>query len=328
MNKIKLAIIYGGKSNEHDVSILSYKSIINEIDKTKYNITSIYIDKAGNFLENNKKIKSIYEYLKTFDVIFPILHGKNGEDGNIEGMLELIEVPYVGSKVASSSICMDKIFTKLIISTTKIKQANYIYLKNINKKYFYNNKKIKLKEINKLIIEKLKYPVFIKPSRSGSSIGINECKSFKQLKKCLEISSLVDNKIIIEEKIIGRELEVGVLGNDELLVTEVGEILNNNKFYDYKSKYINSFKTSLAPNIDSSIILNIKESAKTIYNLLDCKCMSRIDFFLEKDTNSIIFNEINTIPGFTKISMYPKLCETLNISYKELINKLINYALK
>ena len=333
MKKIKLGIIYGGLSTEHEVSINSAKSIIDNIDKDKYEIYKIYIDKKGNWYKEDNKIDNVFEYLRNLDVIFPILHGLYGEDGTIEGLFELLGVPYVGCNVLSSSICMDKIYTKMILDKIGIDNAKYIYLKKVKDKYIYINntfeeKELSLEEISLLVEDSLSFPVFVKPSRSGSSIGINKAHNKEELIKYIKYASGFDSKILIEENIIGRELECAILGNDLVEASPIGEILPKGEFYSYNAKYIDDSETLIPNDIDKIVCDKIRSVAVKAYKALDCRGLSRVDFFLEKDTNRIILNEINTMPGFTTISMYPKLWESIGISYKELLDKLINLALE
>ena len=333
MKKIKLGIIYGGLSTEHEVSINSAKSIIDNIDKDKYEIYKIYIDKKGNWYKEDNKIDNVFEYLRNLDVIFPILHGLYGEDGTIEGLFELLGVPYVGCNVLSSSICMDKIYTKMILDKIGIDTAKYIYVKKVKDKYIYINntfeeKELSLEEISLLVEDSLSFPVFVKPSRSGSSIGINKAHNKEELIKYIKYASGFDSKILIEENIIGRELECAILGNDLVEASPIGEILPKGEFYSYNAKYIDDSETLIPNDIDKIVCDKIRSIAVKAYKALDCRGLSRVDFFLEKDTNRIILNEINTMPGFTTISMYPKLWESIGISYKELLDKLINLALE
>ena len=333
MKKIKLGIIYGGLSTEHEVSINSAKSIIDNIDKDKYEIYKIYIDKKGNWYKEDNKIDNVFDYLRNLDVIFPVLHGLYGEDGTIEGLFELLGVPYVGCNVLSSSICMDKIYTKMILDKIGIDTAKYIYVKKVKDKYIYINntfdeKELSLEEISLLVEDSLSFPVFVKPSRSGSSIGINKAHNKEELIKYIKYASGFDSKILIEENIIGRELECAILGNDLVEASPIGEILPKGEFYSYNAKYIDDSETLIPNDIDKIVYDKIRSIAVRAYKSLDCRGLSRVDFFLEKDTNRIILNEINTMPGFTTISMYPKLWESVGISYKELLDKLINLALE
>ncbi len=330
MNKINIGVIYGGISTEHEVSIKSGKSVINNLDKNKYNIFKIYIDKKGDFYDTDEgKIDNVFTYLKKIDVIFPVLHGLYGEDGTIQGLLEILGIPYVGCGVLSSSIGMDKIYSKIIFEKASLNVAEYIYLKKDKDKYIYvkdnfSEEEIDIDKINDLIIDTLSYPVFIKPSRSGSSIGINKANSKDELKKYIDYAFRFDNKVLIERYIKGRELECAILNGK---ASSIGEILPSEEFYSYNAKYIGDSKTIIPDDIPKEIINKIKKSAIKAFNAIDGKGLSRVDFFLEESTNKIYINEINTMPGFTEISMYPKLFNDVGISYRQLLDMLINDAI-
>lgn len=341
-----VAVIFGGLSTEHDVSIMSGKAVIKNIDKKKYLVKAVYIDKTGVWyeciLDNNYnfnidkeivEIENITCYLKDIDVAFPVLHGIYGEDGSIQGMFEMLNMPYVGCKVLSSSISMDKAYAKMVFEKANIKQAEYVYLKKVENNYIIvdsslNEKNVKLTDVADEITRKITFPMFVKPSNSGSSIGVNKALNKEELIDCIEKASSYDRKIIIEEEIIGRELECGVLGNKDLTTSNVGEILSAGEFYDYNSKYKNTKSiTKIPADIPESIAKQIKEIAIKAFRAVDANSIARIDFFLDKD-NNIYLNEINTMPGFTDISMYPKMFESSGVSYKELLSKLIELAEK
>lgn len=352
MQKIKLAVIFGGMSTEHDVSIVSGTSIIKNLDKEKYEIFPIYIDEEGKWYKYTKNIKEVeilkvgdkiqnieilnnpMEYIKNMDCVFPVLHGLYGEDGTIQGLFELLKVPYVGCKVLASSVSMDKVYTKIIFEKAGINQAKYIYVRENKGKYIYvdekfNEKICTLEEVSKIIEEKQKYPMFVKPSNSGSSVGINKVKNMEELKNAIEFAQRYDKKILIEEGILGREVECAVLGNEEVEASCVGEVLSAEEFYSYDSKYNNSESTTKMPaDLSEEISEEIRRTAIKAFKAVGGSGLSRVDFFVENDTNKIIINEINTLPGFTTISMYPKLFETVGISYSELLDKIIKLAMK
>ena len=352
MSKLKVGVIFGGMSTEHDVSITSGTSVIKNLDKEKYEIYPVYIDEEGKWFEYSKKVQDIdvldvgqkieektkiinpIEYLQECDVIFPVLHGLYGEDGTIQGMLELIKKPYVGCKVLSSSICMDKVYSKFIFENSNIDQAKYIYLRKNKDKYIYvdkefNEKIVNLNEIGEIVEKALGYPVFIKPSNSGSSIGINKAKNKEELEKYIEYAAQYDKKILIEESIDGREVECAILGNEDVLASGVGEILSAEDFYTFDAKYKNSASRTVIPaDISKDIIEKIRKTAIKAFKAVDAKGFARVDFFVEKKTNQVKIIEINTMPGFTQISMYPKLWEQEGIKYSELLDKLINLALE
>ena len=350
MNKLKLGVIFGGMSTEHDVSITSGTSVIKNLDKDKYEIYPIYIDKDGKWFEYSKKINEIevlevgeeikekepilnpIEYLQECDVIFPILHGLYGEDGTIQGMLELIKKPYVGCKVLSSSICMDKAYSKIIFDTAKINQAKYIYIKNSEMDYVLidknsNEKEYSLEEIAKIAEKELSYPVFVKPSNSGSSVGIKKAHNEQELIEAIKYASEFDRKILIEEEIKGREVECAVLGNNKVLASCVGEILPAEEFYTFDAKYKNAESRVLIPaDLPENISDEIRNTAIKAFKAVDGSGLARVDFFIENKTNRVIINEINTMPGFTQISMYPKLWGEMGLSYPELLDRLIELA--
>lgn len=332
MSKIKVTVIYGGMSSEHEVSVSSATNVINNIDKNKYEVNSILIGKDGEFFdENNKKIKNIISEIKNSDVVFPVLHGLYGEDGTIQGMLEMLNIPYVGCKVLASSVGMDKVYTKIIFEKANIPQAKYIYIKNEN--IYVNDEfdEIKLEndEIVNLVEEKLKFPVFVKPSNSGSSVGVTKATTKEELIKSIQNAALFDKKVLIEEAINGQEVECAVLGNENVEATTVGEIKSAETFYSYDAKYKNEeSKTVIPADIQEEKIDEIKRLAVKAFKSIDGSGLARVDFFVEKDTKKVYINEINTMPGFTSISMYPKLWESEGLKYPELLSKLIDLAIE
>lgn len=302
----KVLLIYGGSSTEHEVSCNSAKNIIKNIDKTKYDLTTLKITKDNIWISNDKIVDNIIEYLKQFDVIFPITHGTKGEDGKLQGMLDFFDIKYVGPKTGESFICMDKVYSKMVFEKLGVNVVPYeIYDKN--------------KQIN------IPFPVIVKPANGGSSVGISKANNEQELNQAIEKANLYDSKIILEQFIKGQELECAVLEDEEIIVSEVGEIKSANEIYDYDSKYINSESQTIIPaHIPNDISNTIKETAEYLFKKMNLKGLSRIDFFY--DGNKIYINEINTLPGFNEISMYPKLITNLGISYQELITKLIENA--
>lgn len=327
---MKVCVIYGGMSTEHEVSLQSSKNVIDNLDKDKYKIYPVFIDKNGEWIHNDKKLKDIVEFLSKMDVVFPVLHGKYGEDGTIQGMLELLKIPYVGCNVLSSSLCMDKVYAKFMFEKANINQAKYIYIKDEN---IYVNEeldetRLENDEIVKLVEEKLKFPVFVKPANSGSSVGVKKANNGPELIVALQNASIYDRKVLIEEEIVGKEVECAVLGNNYPQASTVGEIIAADTFYTYDAKYNNKeSKIKIPANIDEAKIDEIRKIAVKAFKALDCVGLARVDFFVQKDTDKVYLNEINTMPGFTEISMYPKLWEYSGLSYKELLNKLIECAL-
>ena len=352
MAKLKLGVIFGGMSTEHDVSITSGTSVIKNLDKEKYEIYPIYIDKEGRWYEYSKNIDEIdilqvgeeikdkvkivnpIEYLQECDVIFPVLHGLYGEDGTIQGIFELIKKPYVGCKVLSSSICMDKAYAKFIFEKAGIDQAKYIFIKKEKNDYIYldnklNEKKFDLQKIAAIVEKELSFPVFVKPSNSGSSVGIKKAHNKEELIEAIKYAGKFDRKILIEQNIEGREVECAVLGNEKVNASCVGEILPAEDFYTFDAKYKNAESRVVIPaDIPEEISDKIRKIAIKAFKAADCKGLARVDFFIDNKTNKVIINEINTLPGFTKISMYPKLWEKKGLSYTRILDKLIELALE
>lgn len=330
MSKIKLGLIYGGVSTEHEVSISSYESIVNNIDKDKYKITSFYISKDGTWFTDGKRTKDVFNSLKEMNCVFPILHGKNGEDGNIAGMLEIIGVSYVGCKTLSSAICMDKVITKKLLEKANISVAKYMFIKKLNDNFYWVQDNYDYVLLDKEILDLsvstiLNYPVVVKPSRSGSSVGVSVANDYLELENAINEASIYDEKILIEEFIDGKELEVAVLGNNDLTVSNIGQVIPDEIVYSYNSKYKKNSKTVVLNTIEEKLESKIKNIVLTTYKVLDCSGLARVDMFLIG--NEILVNEVNTMPGFTSISMYPKLMESINISYTDLIDRLISLSM-
>lgn len=350
MKKIKVAVLFGGVSTEHEISIVSASSVIKNLDKSSYEIYPIYIDKSSNWFKyvkplekidvfdvgsypnEIKKIKNITSYLKNVDIVFPVLHGKKGEDGSIQGFLEILNIPYVGCKILSSSICMNKIYTRIILEKAHINQCKYIII-NKNDNYIYidellNHHEVTVDKIDEIVKSKLKYPVYVKPSNSGSSIGISKAKDIQELEESLKEASKYDEEILIEQNIIGAEVECAVIGTKNIHASTIGQIVSNDNFYDYDSKYKkNTSKIIIPARVGKEIIDEIKKISIKAFKAVRGSGLSRIDFFVDKD-NKIYLNEINTMPGFTKISMYPKLWEYEAKEYSHLLDELINQELE
>lgn len=325
---LKLLIVFGGKSSEHEISCKSAGNILTYIDKSKYDIELLGIDKQGNFikylgneepiksnvwledLKNHVQIDNVVKHLKKFDLIFPILHGSYGEDGTIQGMLELLDIPFVGCDLRTSAAAIDKHISKVLASSIDVPIVPYQVLRK--------GEKFNLE---------LDFPLIVKPNSSGSSCGVTKITDSSQLEKAFEEAFKYDNKVLIEKYIPAREFECAVLGNKDYLVSEIGEISSGNELYDYEAKYTLPTSVCRVP-AEFEFDYVIKEYAKKISELLGVRGLSRIDFFVDKSNNDIYFNEINTMPGFTNISMYPKLIEHSGISYTDLIDKLIELATK
>ena len=304
------------------------KKVVDAISKK---INEIDILEVGEEVKELTPINNVFEYLQECDVVFPVLHGLYGEDGSIQGLLEILEKPYVGCKILSSSIGMDKVYAKLIFEKAGIEQAKYIYIKNQDDDYIYvdgnfNERKCSISELGTLVEKNLKYPVFVKPSNSGSSVGIKKANNENELKSAIEYAGEYDKKIVIEEEIKGREVECAVLGNRDVIASCVGEIKSAENFYTFDAKYNNAeSKTIIPAEIDKEISDEIRTSAIKAFKAIDGKGLSRVDFFIGND-GKVYINEINTMPGFTQISMYPKLFEAEGLEYSQLLDKLIELA--
>ncbi|ERI94839.1 D-ala D-ala ligase protein [Clostridiales bacterium oral taxon 876 str. F0540] len=338
--KKKVAVLFGGQSTEHEVSRVSAASVLRNIDAAKYDVYPVGITKDGRWFEYTGSIDKIEsgewekdEFYKTpegqkvlfnkeVDVVFPVLHGLYGEDGTIQGLCKLLNLPCVGPGVMSSAVCMDKIYTKYLLEKFGVNQAEYVVVNNYE--YNENNEQIIYK-----IETNLTYPIFIKPSNSGSSVGITKAHNKHELKLGLEEALKYDRKVLVERGINAREVEVAVLGNDYPKAGVPGEIVPAKEFYDYEAKYQNEASKLLIPAALSDEKLElVKSIAIKIYKILDCAGMARVDFLIDKDTEEIYLNEVNTIPGFTKISMYPKMWQAAGKTYVQLIDDLIEFAIE
>lgn len=348
MKKLNLAVIFGGKSAEHEVSIISARNIIKAIDKSKYDIVLVGISRDGewynfekkellsekelfpkdkqlknkeviSFTKKGKFILKIGKLDKHIDVVFPVLHGSFGEDGTMQGLLKLYNVPFVGPSVLGSAVSMDKDVTKRLLEEAKIPIAKFLVFEN------HEREKMSFKKITKY----LGLPIFIKPANLGSSVGISKISNENEFNKAIRTAFSFDKKIIIEEFIKGREIECSVLGNTKLIASVPGEIVPTHDFYTYEAKYLDEggAKTVIPAKLPKNIIKKIQNTATKTFRILCCEGMGRVDFFISKK-NKIIVNEINTIPGFTSISMYPKLLEKSGISYSYLIDSLIKLAIE
>ena len=348
MSKLKVGVIFGGMSTEKEISILSANSILDNLNKRKYDIYPLFMEngstwyryrktkdvKLGDKLVFESKIEDITSYLKKLDVVIPVLHGLYGEDGTVQGLLEILKIPYVGCKVLASSIGMDKVYTKIIFEKAGLKQAPSVYVRKSKDEFIYidkefNEQKLSLEEISAKCEKWLKYPMFIKPSNSGSSVGITKVKNKEELINAIKYAGKFDNKIIVEQGICGREVECAVLGNEDVIASRVGEIKAADEFYSYDAKYKNEeSKVEIPANISKEKEEEIRKDAIKAFKAIDGKGLSRVDFFIEDKTEDVYINEINTFPGFTSISMYPKLFCEAGIKEEELLDKLINLALE
>lgn len=351
MGKICVAVLFGGASSEHDISLVSATNIIKNIPSEQYEVVCIGITKKGRWLFYPGAVEDIQngewdknpdctpaiispdpyhkgiiklengEYsLKKIDVVFPVLHGKNGEDGTLQGLLEMAGIPYVGCNLLSSASCMDKSLTHTILDYNGIHTADWDMIQSYELS--------RLDERCEQMINDLGLPLFVKPANAGSSIGINKACDFDSLKEAIKLAFAHDTKVIVEEFIKGRELEVAVFGYENPFASAVGEIESCNDFYDYDAKYIlNDTNLYIPARIDESVSRKIRETAIEAYKAIECGGLSRVDFFLT-ESGEIILNEINTLPGFTPISMYPKLMEDMGIPTSELTDRLIRGAIE
>lgn len=345
--KIKVAVLYGGCSAEHEVSLLSAAAVIKNLDKNKFTVIPVGIDKEGRcFINENQhlyvndrivlKTKNA-EHLNSLaeltyhkkncpDVVFPVLHGTFGEDGTIQGLLEIVGLAYVGADVLGSAIGMDKVVSKRLANAAEIPVVPFL---SVNSGLWSVKKAALIQNIE----QRIPYPLFVKPANAGSSLGITKVKKSDNLADAIELAFTYGTKVLLEHAFDIREIEMAVLENlqwgAESLVSSVGEIIPSHEFYSYEAKYLDPKGAELIipATLQEGQLEQLKALAIKIFNCLDCSGMARIDFFIEKQSQKIYFNELNTIPGFTKISMYPKLWESSGISYQQLLTHLIELAL-
>jgi len=347
--KIRVGILFGGKSAEHEVSLQSAKNVIDAIDKEKYEVVPIGISKTGQWLlgetqnlllnsDNPKLIAlnkssdkialapqsygqisnlSTHQVNNSVDVVFPILHGPFGEDGTVQGLLKLANIPFVGASVLGSAIGMDKDVMKRLLRDAEIPTANFVVVKRTDEANFNDVK------------NKLGMPVFIKPANMGSSVGVSKVENEEEFNAAIHEAFKYDTKILIEEAVVGREIECSVLGNENPIASELGEITPSHNFYSYEAKYIdeNGAALNIPAKVSNEEKDKIQKMAIKVFKTLECEGLGRVDFFL-KENGELNVIEINTIPGFTKISMYPQLWEKSGVSYTELISKLLELAIE
>lgn len=349
-HKKTVAVIFGGRSSEHEVSRTSAMLMLRALDEEKYQVLPVGITKKGEWRiyqgavehigtgewekystpvclspDTTRKalLKLVNDRVKEIpiDVVIPVLHGAWGEDGTIQGLFELAQIPYVGCGVLASAVSMDKVYTKMIAKGARIPQAKYLWFQ----KYELAQKKEKWMDA---VEKKLGYPCFVKPSNAGSSVGISKAKNRAQLSAAIDLAAGYDKKIIVEEAILGREFECAVLGNEEPLISGVGEILPAAEFYDYEAKYHSTESRTVIPaDLPPKKVEEMRRIARKIYREVDGSGLARVDFFVQQETGKVIFNELNTMPGFTPISMYPMLWEAAGFSNQELMDRLIALAL-
>lgn len=348
MGKKNAVVLFGGQSSEHVVSCMSVINVINHINREIYDLLLIGITEDGHWIKTDSveaiqdgswkngsvsavlspdaTMKSVIlldgekTELVRADVVFPVLHGLYGEDGTIQGLLELSGIPYVGCGVLSSAVSMDKLYTKIIVKDLGVRQADYIAVMR--------HELHDLDLIVKKVEDKFTYPVFVKPSNAGSSKGVSRAEDGKELKEALILAGEHDRKILVEEMIVGREIECAVFGggNTPVEASGVGEIVAAAEFYDFDAKYYNSeSKTVVDPTLPEGAAETVRSAAKAIFQAVDGYGLARVDFFVKED-GTVVFNEINTMPGFTAISMYPMLWEHAGITKEELVNRLLKHA--
>lgn len=343
--KIKVALIFGGQSGEHEVSVLSARSVMKALEESGYDLIPVGITKEGKWLnageskamltggkeegrdQEERSLDAVWKPAlfslpEEIDVVFPLLHGPNGEDGTVQGLLQLAGLPYVGAGVLASAVGMDKVMMKNLFAQAGIPQAKYL-------SFLRRDLGRRLDEVIAEIEGKLGYPCFVKPANLGSSVGISKAKGREGLVRALQLAARYDRKVIVEENIPAREIEIGVLGNDDPIVSVPGEILAGNEFYDYEAKYQEGKSQLVIPaKVTKEEGEKLRELAIRAFRAIDGSGLARVDFFLHKETGEILVNEINTMPGFTPFSMYPLLWQHSGLSYKELIDRLIQLALE
>lgn len=346
MKKIKVAVVFGGTNTEHEVSLVSGRSIITHLDKKKYEVLAIKITKDNQWTIDqtlstgqstlsdneptsaNKQSSSLITPLSQIgnfhaDIIFPVIHGPFGEDGTLQGVFEIAKTAYVGCGVLASAVCMDKPTQKMICHDSGIPIVPFV---NFTQYQWLQDNQAVITSIQ----EKLTYPVFVKPANQGSSVGISKADSQEQLQKAIRLALEFDTKVIVEQGIENvREIECSILGNHQPQASVLGEIIPSNEFYDYDAKYVDGKSRAIIPaNLPSDISQQIQQAAIRAFQILDCRGLARVDFIVDGKTNRFYLNELNTMPGFTNISMYPKLWEASGMTYEQLLDKLITLGLE
>lgn len=353
MKKLSVCILFGGISPEHEVSLRSAESVLNNIDKSKYTIFPVGITREGDWIlfggddysmlpkgtwknhPNNRRAaispvrgQGLLSFegdcvvRQRIDVVFPVLHGENGEDGAMQGLLQMAGIPYVGPHVAASAVAMDKTLTKLVVDQAGVPQAAW---QLVNSSDLDNRMENTLSTVEL----RFRYPMFVKPAGTGSSVGVSKVADREALRSALLLAAQYDRKILVEEFINGREIEVAVMGNENPVASICGEIDSGADFYDYDAKYLTDTSTAYIPaRIPEDVGEIVRDAAVKVYRAVGCQGLSRVDFFVTYDENRVVFNEINTLPGFTSISMYPKLFDASGFPYPQLIDELIRLALE
>ena len=353
MKKLNVCVLFGGISPEHDVSLRSAESVLNNMDPQKYNVLPVGITKEGDWIyyggkdystlpsgrwredPNNRKAAIspirgqgllVFEgdnvVRQLVDVVFPVLHGENGEDGAMQGLLQMAGIPYVGPHVSASAVAMDKTLTKLVIDNAGVPQAAWVLVRSSELHH-------QMEHALDLVESRFAYPVFVKPAGTGSSVGVSKASDRDALRSALEHAGKFDTKILVEEFIHGREVEVAVMGNESPVASVCGEIDSGAEFYDYDAKYVTDTSVAYIPaRIPEDVAELVRDAAVKVYTAIGCQGLSRVDFFVTYEDNRLVFNEINTLPGFTSISMYPKLFAASGIPYAQLIDELLRLAME
>lgn len=353
MKKLSVCILFGGMSPEHEVSLRSAESVLNNIDKEKYNVFPVGITKEGAWIlygghdysllptgewrEHPTNRRAVLSPMRgqgllsfegdcvvreRIDVVFPVLHGENGEDGAMQGLLQMAGIPYVGPHISASAVSMDKTLTKLVADHAGVTQAAWqlVWRQELDNR---------MDAVVESLEKRFAYPMFVKPAGTGSSVGVSKATDRDSLVSALLAAVAFDEKILVEEFIHGREIEVAVMGNDNPVASICGEIDSGAEFYDYEAKYITDTSVAYIPaRIPEDVAENVRDAAVKVYSAIGCQGLSRVDFFVTYEENKVVFNEINTLPGFTSISMYPKLFAASGISYSDLIDQLLALALE
>lgn len=339
-DKLNVCLLFGGRSAEHEVSILSARSIRDAAPKERFNIIPLCIARDGCFVSPEKSVAILegrerpaeegdsdiafrpFILKHAIAIVFPIIHGTFGEDGTLQGFLEIIGIPYVGSGVTASAVGMDKVLMKHAFAAAKLPLVEAVALTEYEWKR-------EPERFTRQIANALRLPYFVKPANAGSSVGVTKVKKESELEAAVETALRFDEKALVERGIDAREIEVSVLGNDEPEASIAGEIVTGSEFYDYNDKYVDDKSSLLIPaKISESQMTEIRRMAVTAFKAVGASGYSRVDFFLERGTSKIYVNEINTIPGFTRISMYPKLWEASELKYSRLIERLIDLGLE
>jgi D-alanine-D-alanine ligase len=359
--KIRVAVIFGGRSSEHDVSLRSARAVMEALDPRRYDIVPIGITREGRWLNGGDPLQRLETGSQLarlegragattsadgagneltvagtatppvfasaapgpIDVVFPVLHGPHGEDGTVQGMLELADLPYVGAGVLASAVAMDKALTKAVLAQHGIPQAPWVLVLRRDWRRDPGS-------ITERVATELGFPCFVKPANMGSSVGVSKAHQVDELATALELAARYDRKLVVEKAIVGKELEISVLGNDEPIASAISEVVPTHEFYDYEAKYVDEHGASfiLPAEIPIDKAAELRELALRAFRAIDCAGMARVDFFLEAATGHVLLNEVNTIPGFTAISQYPKMWEASGLPFDQLIDRLIALALE